>query len=252
MDYPRRFGGISRLYGPAALTALAGARVGVVGVGGVGSWAVEALARSGVGHLTLIDLDQVAESNINRQIQALDGTLGQAKVTALAERIAGINPDAQVRCIEEFAEPDNLERVIDPSLDYLLDCIDGAHNKAALIAHCQHIGLPLVTVGGAGGTRDPTRLRVLDLAFTSQDPLLARTRQLLRARHGFPRDPKRPFRVACVFSDQPRIQPVAPGCDGAPGGRLNCAGYGSVVTVTAAFGLAAAAQVLERLASGPA
>jgi len=253
-DRNRRFGGITRLYGPTALECFGKARVCVVGVGGVGSWAVEALARSGIGHLTLIDLDHIVESNVNRQIQALDPDFGKAKVTALAERIATIDPDIEVTPVEAFAEPDNLARLIDPAWDGLVDCIDGYRNKAALIAHCRRFGPYLVSVGGAGGRIDPTRVRIADLSRTEQDPLLSKTRRLLRSDYGFPRNPKRRFEVPCVYSDEHLITPAeATGCTTdypqAPGSGLQCAGYGSVVTVTATFGLTAASLVLKRLAS---
>jgi tRNA A37 threonylcarbamoyladenosine dehydratase len=257
MDRSRRFGGVARLYGQPALERLAAARVCVVGVGGVGSWAVEALARSGVGQLTLIDLDQVCESNVNRQLQALEADFGLAKVQALARRIRGINPDARVTPVEAFVEPETLERLVAADHDFLLDCIDGYRNKAALIAHCRHLRLPIVSVGGAGGLTDPGGLRVADLSRTREDPLLSRTRRLLRTGYGFPRDTRRSFAVPCVYSPQPRVRPPArppmscAAADGPrPGPGLNCGGFGSVVTVTASFGLAAAAYALNRLAGG--
>lgn len=257
MDYQRRFGGIARLYGTAILERFARARVCVVGVGGVGSWAVEALARSGIGALTLIDLDHIAESNVNRQIQALEPDFGKAKVVALAERIAQINGAAQVDMMEAFVEADNLPTLLGSGPDFVIDCIDGFRNKAALIAYCRRQGLPLVSVGGAGGILDPTRVRVLDLSRTVQDPLLAKTRRLLRHEYGFPRDPKRPFQVPCVCSDEPRRLPGQAGADctagipTTPAVGLNCGGYGSVVTVTANFGLVAVAHVLRKLAEPP-
>ncbi len=253
VDRQRRFGGIGRLYGDQALDVLARARVCVVGVGGVGSWAVEALARSGLGHLTLLDMDHIAESNVNRQLQALEADFGKSKVRALAERIAGINADARVDSIELFAEPDNLVQVIDPGHDYIVDCIDGFRNKAALIAHCRRGRIPLITVGGAGGLVDPTRIRIADLSRSEQDPLLSKTRKSLRAEYGFPRNPKRRFQVPCVYSDEQRRRPPEniASCDGAmpaaAGSGLNCGGYGSAVTVTAVFGMTAVSHVLNRL-----
>jgi tRNA A37 threonylcarbamoyladenosine dehydratase len=256
MDGERRFGGVARLYGQQALERLAAARVCVVGVGGVGSWAVEALARSGVGHLTLIDLDQVCESNVNRQLHALEADFGLAKVQALARRIQGINPAARVLPVEAFVEPDTLDQWVTAEFDILLDCIDGYRNKAALIAHCRQLGLPLVCAGGAGGLTNPEGIRVADLSQTSEDPLLAKTRRLLRTDYAFPRNPQRRFGVPCVYSPQPRGRPPAPRAPrcaapadaGMPGSGLNCAGYGSVVTVTASFGLMAAAYALNQLA----
>lgn len=255
VDRQRRFGGIARLYGDHALPALARARVCVVGVGGVGSWAVEALARSGVGGLTLLDMDHIAESNVNRQLQALEPDFGKAKVQALAERILGINGDARVELLEAFAEPDNLDSLIDPAYDFVVDCIDGYRNKAALIAHCRRRRIPLVTVGGAGGMMDPTRVRIADLSRSEQDPLLAKTRKLLRSEYNFPRNPKRRFEVPCVFSDEPRRipDPAVGHCESGASpvglGGLNCAGYGSVVTVTAVFGMTAVSHVLKKLLS---
>jgi len=252
-DRSRRFGGIARLYGPATLERFGRAQVCVIGVRGVGSWVVEALARSGIGHLILIDLDHIVESNVNRQLQALEPDFGKAKVAALAGRIAAIDPDTKVTPVEAFAEPGNLVRLIDPAWDGLVDCIDGYRNKAALIAHCRRLGLHLVSVGGAGGRLDPTRVRSADLSRTEQDPLLSKTRKLLRSDYGFPSNPKRRFEVPCVYSNEHRITPAeASGCatdhPQAPGSGLHCGGYGSVVTVTAAFGLAAASLVLKRLA----
>lgn len=244
----RRFGGIDRLYGAGSLARLADAHACVVGIGGVGSWAAEALARSGVGRITLIDLDHVAESNINRQVQALDGTLGQAKVLAMRERIAQINPDCAVACVEDFVTPDNAAALI-PACGGVIDAIDQVRPKAALIAHCVRTGIPLVTTGGAGGRTDPTRVRVEDLSRTTQDALASKLRATLRKEHGFPRDPKKRFGVDCVYSDEPIRRPQNLACDLDEAGihGLNCAGYGSSVCVTAAFGLAASARLLARI-----
>lgn len=242
----RRFGGIERLYGAGSLARLAAAHVCVVGIGGVGSWAVEALARSGVGRLTLIDLDHVAESNINRQAHALEDTLGQAKVLAMQERVARINPDCRVDCVEEFIAPENVAMLL-PACDGVLDCIDQVKAKAALVAHCQSARIPVVTTGGAGGRTDPTRIRIDDLARTTQDALASKLRARLRKEHGFPRDAKKKFGVPCVYSDEQIRRPAgADFCDVDEAGLhgLNCAGYGSSVAVTAGFGCAAAAHCL--------
>lgn len=254
IDFDRRFGGIARLYGAAALERFRSAHVCVVGVGGVGSWIVEALARSAIGRITMIDLDNLAESNINRQIHALSNTLGQAKVTALAQRIAQINPSCQVTEIEDFLTADTLEEMIGAHhYDYIIDAIDNVRAKTALIAYCRRNGLKLVTIGGAGGQIDPTKIAVLDLCRTEQEPLLAKVRKRLRAEHGFPRGTKNKFGIDAVFSTEPLRIPEAEGaCDiddekaGITG--LNCAGYGSAVVVTASFGLVAAAHVLRNLA----
>jgi tRNA A37 threonylcarbamoyladenosine dehydratase len=259
-DMARRFGGLARLYGAAGLAAFERAHVCVVGVGGVGSWVVEALARSAVGALTLIDLDHVAESNINRQIQALESTLGQAKVVALEQRIAQINPNCRIRAIEELVESDNLDVLIgDQSYDLVIDAIDSVKAKTALIAFCHKRQIGLITIGAAGGQSDPTRVRVSDLAHTEHEPLLAKVRKRLRTDHGFPRNIKMKFGVDAVFSDEPLIYPVAsdeeacattsemPRPRQAASG-LNCAGFGSSVAVTAVFGLVAAGHALNRLA----
>ncbi|MEW9899511.1 tRNA cyclic N6-threonylcarbamoyladenosine(37) synthase TcdA [Chitinivorax sp. PXF-14] len=253
IDMARRFGGIARLYGDAALARFQTAHVAVIGIGGVGSWAVEALARSAIGTLTLIDLDHVAESNINRQIHALDTTLGQAKVEAMAERIAAINPIAQVHQIDDFIDLDNLAGHIDQRFDFVVDAIDSVKVKAALIAHCRRNKIKLITCGGAGGQIDPTQIEVADLARTTQDPLLAKTRQMLRRDYGFNKDVKKKFEVPAVFSTEPLRYPEASACDvddaGAAGpAGLNCAGFGSAVGVTASFGLVAASYVLNKLA----
>ena len=258
VDVSRRFGGIGRLYGERALERFRAAHVCVIGVGGVGSWIVEALARSAIGHLTLIDLDNVAESNINRQIQALSGTIGQAKIAALAGRIAQINPFCRVTLVEDFIDADNLDAMIGAhAFDYVVDAIDSAKAKAALIAYCRARNIALVTIGGAGGQVDPTRIEVRDLAKTEQEPLLKRVRKLLRNHYGFPRGEKNKFHVDAVFSMEPlRFPEDDPSCsldaDDRSGGvsGLNCAGFGSSMVVTASFGMVAAAHLLRKLADG--
>ena len=257
IDFGRRFGGIGRLYGARALARFRGAHVCVVGVGGVGSWIVEALARSAIGRLTLIDLDNVAESNINRQIQALTSTVGQAKIGALAERIAQINPHCQVRQIEDFVDPDNLDQLIGGhGYDYVVDAIDSVRAKAALIAYCRAHALPLVIIGSAGGQTDPTQIALRDLAKTEQEPLLKKVRKVLRSQYGFPRGEKTKFHVDAVFSMEPLKYPEGdPSCsvdgDERSGGvtGLNCAGFGSAMVVTATFGMVAAGHVLRQLAA---
>ena len=253
VDIERRFGGVRRLYGAGSLERLERAHVCVIGVGGVGSWTAEALARSGVGRLTLIDPDHVAESNINRQVHALEGTLGMAKVQAMAERLREIHPGCEVRGVEEFLDGMNVTRLLVADFDAVVDAIDDTRAKTALVVHCRNRRLPLICVGGAGGRRDPARVRIADLAQTTQDPLLAKLRANLRRWHGYPREPGRRFGVPCVYSTEPLMRPQADGgaCDERPGdGRwhgLNCAGYGSSVCVTATFGLMAAAHTIERL-----
>jgi tRNA A37 threonylcarbamoyladenosine dehydratase len=257
IDFDRRFGGIARLYGDDALTRFRNAHVCVIGVGGVGSWAVEALARSAVGRITMIDLDNLAESNINRQIHALTETLGQAKVTALKDRVAQINPYCRVTEIEDFITPDNLEQMIGAhDFDYVIDAIDNVAAKTALIAYCRQQQIKLVTIGSAGGQIDPTMIEIRDLCRTEQEPLLAKVRKRLRALHGFPRGTKNKFGIDAVFSTEPlRFPEIAETCDsgaGNPAGitGLNCAGFGSAMVVTASFGLVAAAHVLRKLAVG--
>ena len=250
MDFERRFGGIARLYGPTGLTRFQAAHVCVVGVGGVGSWVVEALARSAIGQLTLIDLDNVSESNINRQIQALSATLGQAKVAALAERITQINPACIVHQVEEFITPENLPELIKmPQFDYVIDAIDSVKAKTALLAFCRAEGIPVVTIGGAGGQTDPGKIEIRDLCRTEQEPLLSLVRKRLRQQYGFPRGTRNKFGIEAVFSMEPLTLPEA-SCavdgDGITG--LNCAGFGSSMVVTASFGMQAAGLVLRRLA----
>jgi tRNA A37 threonylcarbamoyladenosine dehydratase len=260
IDFERRFGGIARLYGVAGLARFRAARICVVGVGGVGSWVVEALARSAIGHITMIDLDNLAESNVNRQIHALTDTLGMAKVTALSQRIAQINPYCQVDEVEEFLSADNLDQLVGAgNFDFIIDAIDNVRAKTALIAYCRANKLRLVTVGSAGGQIDPTRIEVRDLCRTEQEPLLAKVRKRLRLEHGFPRGTKNKFGIDAVFSTEPlRFPETEAGCEidpaaGTPAEAgltgLNCAGFGSAVVVTAAFGLVAAAHVLRLLAA---
>ncbi len=256
IDFERRFGGIARLYGDAALARFRASHICVIGVGGVGSWVVEALARSAIGRITMIDLDNLAESNINRQIHALTDTLGQAKVSALAQRIAQINPYCQVTEIEDFVSADNLDEMIGSrAYDYVIDAIDNVRAKTALIAYCRAHGIKLVTIGGAGGQVDPTKIEVRDLCRTEQEPLLAKVRKRLRAEHRFPRGTKNKFGIDAVFSTEPlRFPEMEEACAinddelaGVTG--LNCAGFGSAMVVTAAFGLVAASHVLNKLAA---
>ena len=250
-DPQRRFGGIARLSGAPALARFQAAHVCVVGVGGVGSWIVEALARSAIGELTLIDLDNVAESNINRQIMAMSDTIGQPKVEALAARIAQINPACKVNLVEDFIDPDNLDQLIGGrGYDYVVDAIDSVKSKAALIAYCRAHGLPMVIIGSAGGQTDPTQIAVRDLARTEQEPLLKMVRKRLRSQYGYPRGEKTKFHVDAVFSMERLSLPQAEdscAIDAVTG--LNCAGFGSSMAVTATFGMVAAAHALRHLAA---
>ncbi|BAK75040.1 ThiF family protein [Pseudogulbenkiania sp. NH8B] len=249
-DLDRRFGGIARLYGAAALERFRHAHVCVIGVGGVGSWAVEALARSAVGKLTLIDLDNVAESNTNRQLPALDPHYGRAKVSVLAERVRAINPACEVIEIEEFVEEGNLEDMLGRGYDFVIDAIDNLRVKTAMAAWCVKRRQPFIVSGGAGGQMDPTQIRVADLGEVTYDPLLAKLRYNLRRHHGFAREPGKKLHVPCVFSTEQLVYPDAPSCDlGERGPQgLSCAGFGASMAVTASFGLAAAAHALKALA----
>ena len=255
-DLERRFGGLRRLYGEAAYARLRGLRVAVVGLGGVGSWTVEALARSGVAGLVLVDYDHVAESNINRQVQALGRTLGQAKGQALRERIADIHPGCRVEVVDEFAGPENWPALLPHAVDAVVDACDQVRAKTALAAWARATGVPLVVTGAAGGKRQPQAVAVEDLAAVTHDPLLASLRQRLRKHHGAPRSG--PMGLPCVSSREPVMRPpaacapgesaesVAPGAPDLAGAPLACAGYGSSVTVTATFGMVAAAQAVEQ------
>ncbi|MEL6721778.1 MAG: tRNA threonylcarbamoyladenosine dehydratase [Pseudomonadota bacterium] len=245
MEILRRFTGIERLYGTTGTACIAQTHIAVIGVGGVGSWAVEAFARSGISTLTLIDSDHVAESNINRQSHALTSTLGRCKIDVLAERVADIHPTCQVRCIDQFIESDNLMELISLDYDWVVDCIDNFRLKAALIAHCRRQHQSVLTVGAAGGQQDPTRICCSDLRRTTQDALLARTRKQLRQIYRFPRNPARCFGVPAVWSPEPitRIQVCMPQTDHS----LNCAGFGACMPVTATFGLVAAAHILKKI-----
>lgn len=251
--YSQRFGGIGRLVGARGLERLRGAHVCVVGIGGVGSWAVEALARSGIGRLTLVDLDEVCVSNVNRQAPALDGEFGRPKVDVMARRAKAINPQCVVHPIQAFFTASSADELLAPGYDFVLDAIDAVANKCLLLARCRLLRLPVITVGGAGGRTDPTAIRVADLAFTSHDRLLQETRRRLRKEYNFSSDPKVPFEIECVYSPEPVIYPESDGtvCAGREPGselRLDCeSGYGAASFVTGAFGFAAAARVVQRL-----
>lgn len=252
-DYQRRFGGVARLYGEAGLAKLQAMHLCVIGIGGVGSWASEALARNAVGKITLIDLDSIAESNVNRQLHAVDGAFGLAKVTAMRERILSINPACQVIEIEEFITVDNIQQLLNFPLDGIVDCIDDAYAKAALAAFCKTQKIPLVVTGGAGGRLDATHIKSADLVNVHGDKLLAKVRNLLRKTYDFPKgkdglqQKQTKMGVFCVYSDEPIIKPVET-CDADAGVTgLNCAGYGSSVCVTAPFGFAAAGLLLNQL-----
>ncbi len=265
-DLDRRFGALSRLYGPEAPSRIRNAHVAVAGLGGVGSWTVEALARCGVGALTLIDLDHIAESNVNRQIHALSSTLGQSKVDAMAERVLAINPECRITRVDDFVSPENVGEVLPGPYTVVIDCTDQAAAKIAMILHARALGVPMLLCGGAGGKTDPLALRAGDLSGAVNDALLSKLRNKLRREHGFPRASDKNGKalkrvpkmgVHALWFDQPAILPDAwtrpregeddmgaSGLNLAPQG-LSCAGYGSVVTVTAAMGMAAANEALR-------
>ena len=235
----RRFGGVSRLYGSELREHFRQATVVVAGLGGVGSWAAEALARTGIGHLVLIDLDHVAESNTNRQLHALEGEYGKAKVQAMSERMRQINPEITLTSHDAFLEPGNLDALI-PANAFVLDATDSVQTKIALAVWARKDDRALVMCGAAGGKSDPTSVRCDDLSKTEQDALLAKVRQGLRQDHGFSRNLKRKIGIRAIYSHEPRA--------GASSGGLACSGYGSTVMVTAACGLAAAAEILNLIA----
>ncbi|WGT66502.1 tRNA threonylcarbamoyladenosine dehydratase [Variovorax paradoxus] len=255
-DFARRFGGLERLYGVAGAAGIRNAHVVVVGIGGVGSWAVEALARSGVGRLTLIDLDHVSESNINRQIHALDSTVGQAKVDAMRDRIAQINPECKVFAIDEFVEPGNWTALLDAAqaangpATAIIDACDQVKAKLAMAAWARASRAAFVTVGAAGGKRQAHKVDIDDLSLVTHDPLLAQLRQRLRKEHGAPREGRK-IGVTCVFSRE-SVAPPDASCAIEGDGSLNCHGYGSVVSVTATFGQCAAGWVLDKIATNAA
>jgi tRNA A37 threonylcarbamoyladenosine dehydratase len=250
--YQRRFGGVGRLFGSAALKRLRNSHVCVVGLGGVGSWTVEALVRSGVGELTLVDLDDVCISNVNRQLHALNGELGKPKVDVLARRVQAINPDCIVHPLQCFFLKSNATSILQTRFDAIMDAIDGPSLKCFLIAEAKKSHTPIITVGGAGGRRDPTAIEVMDLAFSSHDRLLQEVRRKLRRDYGFPRG-DRAFGIECVLS---REQPVFPTTDGSVCAnraesadlRLDCnSGFGTACFVTATFGMVAASRIVQRL-----
>ncbi|ABD69819.1 UBA/THIF-type NAD/FAD binding protein [Rhodoferax ferrireducens T118] len=246
MTTDRRFTGLARLYGVLGAQRIAAAHVAVIGIGGVGSWAAEALARSGVGHLTLVDLDHVAESNINRQIHAVEASLGQAKVLAMRDRILSFNPACQVTCIEEFVEPGNWPTLLPQGVTAVIDACDQVKAKTAMAVWARNTRTLFISVGAAGGKRQAHLVDIDDLTHTTHDPLLAQLRYRLRKEHDAPRQGRK-IGVACVFSREAVKAPDA-SCAVEGDGTLNCHGYGSVVSVTATFGQCAAGWILDRLA----
>ena len=253
-DFESRFGGIARLYGKSGLEKLRAAHVCVVGIGGVGTWAAEALARSGIGAITLVDLDEVCMTNINRQLHALTETVGRAKVEAMAKRIRAINPECKIFAEQKFFNAQTAEELLAPKYDFVLDAIDDVTNKVLLLMQCRDKKIPAITSGGAGGRRELTAVRVGDLSQASHDKLLAEVRRRLRTEHGFPAG-QSAMNVACVYSVERTVYPQADGsvCEmrsaAEDGTRLNCnGGLGSATFVTGAFGFAAAGFVVRKIA----
>ena len=255
-DYSERFGGIQRLYGKTKAQIIPKLHICVVGIGGVGSWAVEALARSGVGEITLIDHDDIALTNMNRQIHTLDSTLEQAKVTVMQERVKQINPDCLCHAIDDLLTENNLSKYFlynsHKQFDYVIDAIDSVKHKSALIYYCKRNKIPIITTGGAGGLIDPTAIEIVDLSKTYNDPLAAKVRSQLRYHYNFTRNTKRRFGIECVFSTEQQLYPQADGSvgqekPGIKGVTLDCnSGYGSSSCVTSVFGFAAAARAIEK------
>ena len=246
-NYEQRFGGIGRLYTPEGLAKLRQSHVCVIGIGGVGSWVVEALARTGIGKITMIDMDDICVTNINRQIHAMTGTVAQLKTEAMKERVERINPECVVEIIDDFISPENIPEYLNRGYDYVLDAIDSVRTKAALIAYCKRNKIKLITTGGAGGQTDPSQIQIADLSKTIQDPLASRVRSLLRKEYNFSQNPKRKFGIDCVFSTQPLIFPkMGEGCE--VSATMNCAnGFGAVTMVTATFGFFAVSRLVDKL-----
>ena len=255
-DFESRFGGIARLYGRAGLARLRAAHVGVIGIGGVGTWAVEALARTGIGALTLVDLDEVCITNINRQSHALTETVGRAKVEVMAERIRAINPDCRVTAAQKFFNEHTAEEILAAKFDFVIDAIDNVPNKVLLLVRCRELNLPVVACGGAGGRRELTAVRVGDLSKASHDKLLSEVRRRLRKEHHFPAEHS-VMAVPCVYSVEKTFYPQPDGSVGGTrvkteaGAKLNCdGGLGSATFVTGAFGFAAAGLVVQKISAG--
>ncbi len=252
-DFNERFAGIRRLYGANEAELIRQSSFCVVGIGGVGSWVVEALARSGVCAITLIDHDDIAASNTNRQLHTLSSTLERSKVDVMAERVREINPFCEVTAIDDLLVETNIEKYIHKDFDYVIDAIDSIRHKAALIYYCRRNKIPVITTGGAGGITDPTRIQITDLSRTHNDPLAAKVRSRLRTSYGYSRNPKSRFGVDCVFSSEQHRYPKEDGsvCQqkpGVKGATLDCNfGYGSATFVTASFAFAAVSRAIDKL-----
>lgn len=242
-EYERRFAGVEKIYGDEAFRQYEHSHVMVIGIGGVGSWAVEALARTGIAELTLVDMDVIAASNINRQLPALSSTLGREKIEVMAERCLSINPRIRINMVDDYLTADNVKELLSNPPDVVLDCIDDVKAKLALMLHCRFNKIPLIVSGGAGGKLDPLKIRVADLSKTEQDPMLAKLRSQLRSK-GICKKPKDKFGITCVYSvDNPFSS--AEVCASA---GLRCGGYGSAVVVTSSFAMIAVSEVFKKLA----
>lgn len=243
-EYDRRFAGVAKIYGDDSFHHYENSHVMVIGIGGVGSWAVEALARTGIGELTLVDMDVVAASNINRQLPAMTATLGCEKIEIMAERCRSINPRIKINLIDDYLTPENVKEILSGNPDIILDCIDDVKAKFALMLHCRFNKIPLIVSGGAGGKLDPLKIRVADLSRTEQDPMLAKLRAQLRAK-GICKKPKEKFGLTCVYS----IDNPFSSADVCASAGLRCGGYGSAVVVTSSFAMVAVSEVLKKLDS---
>lgn len=243
-EYERRFAGVEKIYGEDAFRQYEHSHVMVVGIGGVGSWAVEALARTGIAELTLIDMDVIAASNINRQLPAMSSTLGREKVEVMAERCYAINPRIKINVVDDYLTPENVKELLANTPDVVLDCIDDVKAKLALMLHCRFNKIPLIVSGGAGGKLDPLKIRVADLSKTEQDPMLAKLRSQLRAK-GICKKSKEKFGITCVYS----IDNPFSSAEVCPSAGLRCGGYGSAVVVTSSFAMVAVSEVLKKLAA---
>ncbi len=258
IDHERRFGGLTRLHGAHGAAQIFSSHVVVVGIGGVGSWSAEALVRSGVGRITLIDMDHVSESNINRQVHSMGSTLGKAKIEAMRERMTDINPGCQIHLIDDFVTPENWPSLFANSQSFspvmgMIDACDQVATKTALAAWAlRQKKIPFITVGAAGGKQQAELVQINDLSQTTHDPLLAKMRYSLRRQHGAAREGK--LGVACVYSQESvqlpmqDLEGVASEIDSESDGSLNCHGFGSSVSVTATFGLCAAGWIIKALA----
>lgn len=250
----KRFGGVFRLYGAEGFQRIQNAHVIVIGIGGVGSWAAEMLARSGVGKLSLVDMDDVCESNINRQVHAVQPSIGQAKVTAMADRIRMINPDCEVVERHEFFTQSNCDSILSGEIDYVFDAIDSLRHKIILLKACKWKKIPVLVSGGAGGRKDPTKIQITDLSRSINDKLLQKMRKELRANHGYPRNLKKKFGAECVFSPELANRPydASGDCVIEPGSslKLDCAsGFGTAGYVTACFGMVASGRIVDQIAT---